>query len=218
MGLYTYPGGRIFCGLCTLRALIADAFYVYEFQVTGGPPWIDTLRYDVAALPPEDSPARRLRPAWSTAPPSQDQREMLQTLLDDRFHLQVHRVTRPGRVFWLVRSRKKFGGSPTQQSGAVPFMSVMVFSDGNGSGEMKGVNTSMAWMAQSLGDILGTPVIDKTGMEGSFDFDIAAPEPAHADTTNATLEGLDRLGLKLVREKGPVEFIVVDSATPPGAN
>lgn len=217
-GLYTYPGGRIFCGLCSLRLMIVYAFNVREFQVTGGPRWIDTDRYDIAAIPPEGSPARKLQPSWISAPPSRDQREMLQSLLTNRFHLQFHRMTRAGNVLWLVRTKKKFGGSPSRDASTVPFMTVAVRPNGAGNGEVIGENTSMAYMAQRLSDILGLSVINKTGLEGSFDFDLPAPEQANADRTNATLEGLNRLGLKLVREKGQVEFIVVDNATPPSAN
>jgi uncharacterized protein (TIGR03435 family) len=218
MGLYTYPGGRIFCGLCSVQLMTVYAFDVREFQVVGGPKWISGDRYDVAAVAAEDSPARNLKPASIGTPPNSEQRLMLQSLLIDRFGLKYHRETREGPVYWMVRTKKKFDANPAKDKDAVPFMTVAGYHDGVGNGEMMGENTTMAYMARRLSDILRLPVVDKTGIEGSFDFDVPAPEAANADLMNATLEGLDRLGLKLKSEKGPVEYIVVDSASKPTEN
>jgi uncharacterized protein (TIGR03435 family) len=73
-------------------------------------------------------------------------------------------------------------------------------------------------MARRLSDLLKLPVIDKTGVEGAFDFDVPAPEPANADPMNATLEGIKQLGLKLESRKGPVEYVVIDEVAKPTEN
>jgi uncharacterized protein (TIGR03435 family) len=218
MGLYTYPGGRIFCGLCSLQLMIVYAFDVRELQIVGGPNWTNNERYDVAALPPENSPARNLKPGSVSTPPNSEQRLMLQSLLMDRFGLKYHWETREGPVYWMVRTRRKFAATPRKDKDAVPFMTVATYHGGVGDGEMMGENTTMAYMARRLSDLLKLPVVDKTGIEGSFDFDVPAPEPAHADLMDATLEGLKQLGLKLTAAKGPVEYIVVDSASKPTEN
>ncbi len=75
----------------------------------------------------------------------------------------------------------------------------------------------MAYTPQQLSRFLRLPVVDKTGITGSFDFDVPAPEEANADFTNATLEGLDTLGLKLKAERGAVQILVVDGAERPGS-
>ena len=74
----------------TLKILIAFAYRIQQFQVSGGPRWIDPDRFDV------DGKAEDLR----TDP---DQlRLMLQSLFEDRFKLKVHRETKPSAVYALV--------------------------------------------------------------------------------------------------------------------
>lgn len=205
-------------GHCSLKVLIQFAFDLQAFQVEGGPSWTAHDDYDIEAIPPETSKARQLTPAAPNARPSQEQWEMLQALLIERFGLQYHFETRPGRVYWLVRSGKQLRMAAAKDTATVPYMNVMVYHGGEGNGEMVGRNTSMAWMAQRLGRILQLPVVDKTGITGSFDFDMPAPQAANADLTNATLEGLNVLGLKLKAENGAVRILVVDGAERPGGN
>lgn len=218
MGLYTYPGGRIHAGYSPLRRLIEYAFDLQTYQIEGGPSWIGQDFYDVDAIPPESSKARQLKPAGANAPPSGEQRQMLQALLIQRFGLQYHLETREGRVYWMVRNGKQLKLSPAKDPTLVPFMNVNVYHGGVGNGEMVGQNTSMAWMALRLSQILRLPVLDKTGIAGSFDFDVPAPEAANADRTNAALEGLETLGLKLQAARGAVTMLVVDHAERPGSN
>jgi uncharacterized protein (TIGR03435 family) len=218
MGLYTYPGGRIFCGFCSVQLMIVYAFDVRELQAVGGPKWMSSEAYDVAAVPPEDSPARSLKPGSISTPPSSEQRLMLQSLLMDRFGLKYHRETREGPVYWMVRTKKRFAATLAKDKDGVPFMTVATYHDGVGNGEMMGESTTMAYMARRLSDLLKLPVIDKTGVEGAFDFDVPAPEPANADPMNATLEGIKQLGLKLESRKGPVEYVVIDEVAKPTEN
>lgn len=218
VGLYTHPGGRIECDNCTLEMLAQFAFEAPAFRITGGPAWMRAKRYDVVGMPPEDSAARQLRPAGPNTPPTEEQREMLESLLMERFGLRYHRETRIGPVFWLVRTRKEFGGTPARDPSAPPFMSVMRYHGGEGNGEMVGRSATMAYMATRLSTILRLPVIDKTAIAGVWDFDVPAPEAANADIANATIEGLAQLGLKLKKKKGPVAYIVVDSVTEPTPN
>jgi uncharacterized protein (TIGR03435 family) len=218
IGLLTYPGGRIVCGVCSLHMMMTYAFDVRELQIVGGPSWMDKDRYDVEAIPPEDSPARKLRPASMKAPPTLEQRQMLQSLLVERMGLHYHRETRIGAVYWMLRTKRKFTPNPAKDRDEVPFMSIAVFQGGVGNGEMTGENTTMSYMALRLSSLLRLPVVDKTGIDGSFDFDVPAPEPANADMMTAAIAGLSQLGLKLHEAKGPIEYIVVDGATKPTPN
>jgi uncharacterized protein (TIGR03435 family) len=143
---------------------------------------------------------------------------MLQSLLMDRFGLKYHRETREGPVYWMVRTKKRFAATLAKDKDGVPFMTVATYHDGVGNGEMMGESTTMAYMARRLSDLLKLPVIDKTGVEGAFDFDVPAPEPANADPMNATLEGIKQLGLKLESRKGPVEYVVIDEVAKPTEN
>jgi len=218
MGPYTYPGGRLHIGYMPLRALIQFAFDLQAFQIEGGPEWIGHDFYDVDAIPPETSKARELNTATPNAPLSAEQREMLQALLIERFGLKYHFETREGRVYWLVRSGKRLKMTAAKDTTIVPFMTVRTFHDGVGNGEVVGANTTTTYMAQRLSRFLRLMVVDKTGLAGSYDFDVPAPEAASADLTNAILEGLEVLGLKLKAEKGAIRIMVVDGAEKPGSN
>jgi hypothetical protein len=85
MGIYTYPGGRVVAGYCTVKMLMECAFDVQPFQVSGGPEWINHIKYDINAIPPSSSPASKLNPPNPKVQPNEEQRQMLQSLLMDRF-------------------------------------------------------------------------------------------------------------------------------------
>ena len=106
IGFYTYPGGRIVASQFTAKQLLIVAFNVQGFQISGGPQWIDEVRYDIEAKPPSSSASIRSNPASFKSLPNDEQRQMLQALMIDRFHLQVHRETREGPVYVLEKTDK----------------------------------------------------------------------------------------------------------------
>jgi uncharacterized protein (TIGR03435 family) len=93
-GVHVYPGGRVEFRGCTLQHLIQQAFNVQAFQASGGPGWKDDERYDIVAKPPASSQSSHYMPPHSKAPMTAEQREMLQSLLMERFPLQYRRETR----------------------------------------------------------------------------------------------------------------------------
>lgn len=194
------------------------AFDVKAYQIVGGPAWIHHDGFSIDAEPPASSESSKLNPPSPNSPLSEEQRQMLQALLIDRFGLKYHFEARDSRVYWLVRTGKQLKLTKTNDPTKPPIMNVNVYHDGVGNGEMVGRNTSMAFMAQRLSEKLGLTVEDKTGLEGAFDFDLPAPEAANADLTNATLEGLETLGLKLKSVEGQVRVLVVDDARKPSSN
>ena len=104
-GMYTYPGGRIECHGCTLQYLMMNAFNIQPFQLSGGPAWIDNERYEIQAKPPASSKSSQSTPPYAKAPPNEEQRQMLQSLLMDRFQLRDHRETREGPVYLLLKGK-----------------------------------------------------------------------------------------------------------------
>jgi uncharacterized protein (TIGR03435 family) len=97
-------------------------------------------------------------------------------------------------------------------------MSVNMHPRGEGDGDVEGENTTMAYTAFRLSAILGRTVIDKTGLTSAYDFHVDAPDAKDADRTNAALEGIKTLGLKLKSGKAPVEVIIVDGVNRPTPN
>jgi uncharacterized protein (TIGR03435 family) len=62
-------------------------------------------------------------------------------------------------------------------------------------------------------------VLDRTGIEGSYDFRVeyAADDP-NSDVIASILTSIQALGLKLESSRGPVEYLVIDHAEKPSAN
>jgi len=75
------PGGGITLTNMTLEDMMVVAWRVQPFQISGGPPWLNSARYDVTA-----EPGAKPQPNQNTF--------MLQSLLQDRFQLAFHRETK----------------------------------------------------------------------------------------------------------------------------
>jgi len=212
--ILTYPGGRITVKSYTLRMLIQAAFDVQAFQVSGGPPWIDDDRCNIEAKPPASSESSRANPPNPRTPPNDEQRQMLQALLMDRFQLRFHRETKEVPVYLLLKGQK-LKLKDAQDEGRPSFVGGLL----GGGGGVRGANVSMQELAVRLGAALGRPVYDQTGLKGSFDFNWEyAPDDTPPDRTSFVLHFLEEVGLKLQASKGPVANIVVDHAEKPSAN
>jgi uncharacterized protein (TIGR03435 family) len=217
-GIYTYPGGRVECRGCWLQYLVQWAFDIQGFQLVGGPAWIAAERYDIVAKPPASSKSSKSNPPYSKAPLNEEQRQMLQSLLMDRFQLQYHRETRQGPVYLLVRGKKPLRMEDSKDKDGYPW------SGGLGGGAivgdgLAGTNESMADLAWRLSRYLGRPVLDRTGLPGSYDFRIEyQTDDPRPDTISVIMTTVQDLGLKLEVSKGPIDSIVIDHAGKPSAN
>jgi uncharacterized protein (TIGR03435 family) len=167
----------------SVRLLMENAYGVQPFQIAGGPDWIDSDQYEVEAK--ADGAASR------------DQLFlMLQSLLEDRFHLKVHRETTEVPVFALVAARNglKLAG-PQDGSCIDPDRDPAPDWAGNGDrlpppgqsqprlarcgsaniilqpsgARIQGGKITMAEFARVLAMALGRTVVDKTGFAKSFD-------------------------------------------------
>jgi uncharacterized protein (TIGR03435 family) len=214
----TYPGGRIKCDGCWLSYLIMEAFDVRMFQVAGGPQWMRDDRFDLEARPPAGSRASHANPPLWKLPMIDEQRQMLQTLLVDRFQLKYHREQRDGTVYFLVKTNKKLKLEPPKDKDAYPWAGAPQ-GGGFGSNGIAGTNITMAQFASRLSGALDRPVIDKTDLEGSFDFKFEyVSDGANTDRTSVILMSVQSLGLKLDSGKGPIETIVIEHAEKPSGN
>jgi uncharacterized protein (TIGR03435 family) len=89
---------------------------------------------------------------------------------------------------------------------------------------LPGQNISMPLLAKRLSRYLDRPVIDQTGLQGSFDFkyetgDVDPSTPYNRnDVISSIVTGIHGIGLQLKSAKGPVETIVIDSAEQPSPN
>jgi uncharacterized protein (TIGR03435 family) len=193
----------------TLEHLVEVALDVQRFQVAGGQDWMYAEGFDIEAKPPAAS-----RSAASTggAVLDDDQRRMLLALLADRFQLQYHRETRPGLVYFLARTNKNLKLRETKNRDVLPWVL------GPETG-IAGGNGSMPLFTRRLSRWLDRPVLDRTGLDGSYDFkfEYDSPDPGR-DVAASILVSLQGLGLKLETGKGTVETIVVDRVERPSGN
>ncbi len=223
-GAYTYSGGIFKCSGCTLQYLVMLGFDVEYWQVSGGPSWIEISggsRYDIEATPPESSQAIHLilnDPTHKT-PPSAEQRQLLQSLLMDRFQLKFHREQKEGAVYILSRGDKPLKLQPPKDPDGFhwagqPGGGAVVIGSG-----VAGTNISMPELAARLSGFIRRPVLDQTGLAGTYDFEYrTGNEDPDSSATVGIIQSMQAIGLKLAQGKGPVETIVIDHIVRPSEN
>jgi bla regulator protein blaR1 len=204
------PGGRVTVTNAPLRMLITFAYDLREHQLSGGPGWLNSDRYDIVAK------------AESPNPTEEEMKLMFQTLLADRFQLKAHRETKELPVYALSVGKNGPKLSKADAAGKGPQMM------STGRGQLKAKKTSIEQFAKLLGNQLGRTVLDKTGLPGDFDFDLTwtpdvtqplgpkeggvdGPPPADPAGPSIFTAIQEQLGLKLESQKGPVEILVIDS-------
>jgi uncharacterized protein (TIGR03435 family) len=143
---------------------------------------------------------------------------MLQLLLAERFQLKCHRESKEGKVFILTRGSKPLQLKPPKDAVVAPYAIVMMKQGGIADGEAEAANTTADYLAFRLGRYLEFPVLNQTGLTGSYDFHLAPGDPENHDLVAAVFHVVDRLGLKIEKGRGPVTSIVIDHAEHPSEN
>ena len=198
--------------------LLRSAFQVREYQIIG-PDWLKSDRYDVRAKAPDGA--------------AQDQIPlMLQSLLADRFKMKFHRENRELPILALLVARggpklipatesdlapasrdaaprAALGSTATAGAGGAP----------SGSGSVSRLSTmhsigTLPSFAGSLSRNVDRPVIDMTGLTGTYNMRLAfKPATAPPEDSGPTIFTAltEQLGLRLEARRGPVEVIVIDS-------
>jgi uncharacterized protein (TIGR03435 family) len=203
--------GRYELHNATMVDLIRTAYGVDSEKVMGGPNWLELDRYTVVAQAPASTSADNVK-------------LMLRALLAERFKLAVHEDTRPLTVFAMTLA----SGKPkmTEASGSGPGgcqpQPPPQPSEPGAIGRQTAVcrGMTMAAFAQLLpraaGAYLPNPVVDLTGLQGAWDFEVsftARPLLAQAGADGISLfDALEKqLGLKLELKTTPTSALVVDS-------
>jgi uncharacterized protein (TIGR03435 family) len=215
---YLPNGGIQFTGV-TFKVLVEIAYGIRPFQVIGGPGWIDIDGFDIDARPPMDS-ANPADPATL----SREQRkvgERLRSLLADRFGLTIHRESREQPLYILVAANR--GPKLKESAEGKNFVRT-------GRGSITGQSVDLRMLVLNLSNVLDRQVIDKTGLTGSYDFELKwapdigssgpggplPPSDTHGPSLFTALS--DQLGLKLESTKGPVPVWVIDGVQKPSLN
>jgi uncharacterized protein (TIGR03435 family) len=200
------PGGRFTATNVTLVDVIVHVYPTRRIQMQGGPDWIDSKRFDIVAKADEDE--GEVKPEqWN---------EMVQTLLEKRFKLVFHRETKEMPVYALV-----VGNNPPKlQEAKEGEQTALVPGD---RGQMNFQKMPIEGLVNTLSNMLHTPMVDKTGIKGDFDFTLDPPQLAtrgaaesYADLALAAVK--EQLGFKVERRKEPLEITIIDHAEMPTEN
>lgn len=221
IGMFTYPGGRLVITKLTLKQMIASAWSVDMFRVERGPAWADQDRYDVEARPPASSASHSFSPSSFKSPPTPEMLLMLQNLLTDRFHLQVHHETKDDRGWALTVAPKGARLTPTKDPTAYRYVGGGVTGKPELPNFISGENASTALIAARLSNRFGATILDQTGIRGDFDFKVeyARDEDAAPGPPPALISAMqEQLGLRLTQIKTQVETVVIDHAEKASAN
>ncbi len=188
----------------TLRDLITEAWNLKYYQVPDRPSWIAMEHFDISARAP-----------GGAAPSKEAFRQMLQTMLAERFHLRVHFESKEIPVYALTIANS---GHKLKQPD--PDSRVGSTSAGPGKIEIIASHDTMLKLADQLSNSAGRPVVDKTGLQGMFAFRLQFNPSATAESDLPSLPTAlqDQLGLRLEPQNAPVETIVIDFSERPTPN
>jgi uncharacterized protein (TIGR03435 family) len=215
-GIDVQPGGRYVATAMTLRRLIWDAYGIPMTRILGGPDWVGSRRFDVVARA-DGNPTRA------------QMRVMLQTLLRERFTLELRQETREDSGLALVVARARRLG-PHLQPAAVncsdPAVraSVPEFASNTQRPNCGVRTTPNSWRAggsalnafiDMLARVLGQPVVDRTELAGAFDIDLewaAGPDDLGASIVSGLQE---QLGLTLEPTRVSSDVLIIERADYP---
>jgi uncharacterized protein (TIGR03435 family) len=205
-----YSPGSVYAPCSDLWALVRYAYQLtLATPITGLPNWAkaqcgpNTFSVD-ATMPPETT---------------QDQsRQMMQNLLEDRFKMRVHWEKKEMQVFFLVIAPGGFKGKLFDPKTAKP-VSLTCPEDDPGCGKSFGSST-ISQLANFLSISVGRPIIDKTGLTGTYVTNLIW---ANDRTETSSLPSLptvlrETFGLLLKPQTAPVDVLVVDHVERPSPN
>jgi uncharacterized protein (TIGR03435 family) len=227
----------------TLQELIKLAYGVQESQISGGPDWISTARFNIEAK--LDSSVVAELKKLSPEQQKMERDQMLQTLLADHFKVALHRENKliPAQVLVIAKNGPKI--QPAKPGDTYPDGAKGL--DGLPAGAHKFVAgpdgftaqaLPMSFVAEHLAQHLNQPVVDRTGLTGDYDFTLKfSPEGAMPDhkemhggkettahtlpvssTITALLAAIEnQLGLRLEPQTIPMPVLIVDRAENPSA-
>jgi uncharacterized protein (TIGR03435 family) len=214
------PNGHVFFRNMSLRRIAAAAYNIDPSLVTGGPDWLDSSHYSIEAKA-------------SSSSSQADSRLMLQALLTERFKLALHHEKHTSPVYAL-----RVGKDGPKLKTAADSSSSNCDPKVVGPGQIQVLchSLTMPGLAETLArfapNYLNLPVVDLTGLKGSYDLEVdwmgrgmydqavanaakGAPKDPHAVSI---FDAMTPLGLSLEKYENPIDSIVIEKAQPIPAN
>lgn len=235
----SYPGAAtLFHADFTLDTYIAFAYKIWETPslrqalLAGQPQWVGEQRYRIQARLPENATKDQIR-------------QMMQSLLADRFGLRAHFEKREEPVLALKLAKSGVLGpklrrhedgpacsqSPAPGSDVFPLMCGDTQMKSNGPlAVVRARNVTLDRLASFLGTYgslngeFGREVIDETGLRGEYDYTIEFARQSTSDNADSgsgpsLLEALhDQLGMKLSPTRAQMMRLVIDHVERPSVD
>jgi uncharacterized protein (TIGR03435 family) len=206
----------------TLRDCIKGAYRVRDFQIVG-PDWMTRSRFEISATLPAGA--------------SMDQiPEMLQSLLEERFKLEIRREQKETNVYALLVGNggpklkpaevKSDAGAPTALGPDGKPRAMMTYGFPPGGVFVKAQSATIESIVGLVSRFTARPVIDLTGIQGQYEFDLSFSPDGNIDLPGVMAVGPDgkpmqpeplpslfdavrKYGLRLEARKAPIEMLIV---------
>jgi uncharacterized protein (TIGR03435 family) len=193
-----------------VEMMLLVGYGVQKSQIVGAPEWVRTERFTVDGVPDTDG-----------QPNVRQIQSLIRKLLEGRFGMKVHHEQREMSVYALTVAK---GGTKMTPSTGDP--NGLPSEHGGGGGNMRNfhfTNTSMPDLALFMLVEVDRPVVDRTGLQGRYDF----PLKFSRDETSTTDPDAppriftaiqEQVGLKFEPVRAPADVVVIDKIERPSAN
>ena len=213
----------------TLRGMILAAYGLQDTQLTGGPEWISSARYDIEAKAGLPAVVESYKPGEGPKLPGQ----MMKALLADRFHLVLRQETKNQQVLVLAVERPDPNLRAAKANDA--YADGFKGSDGKPAGPglwesasaehitLTGQGIPVGFVVRLASELAKHTVVDQTGLSGKYDFTLTVhssgantAEPMFNFSEGALNDALrQQLGLQLVPRQSAVAVMTIDHAEKP---
>ncbi len=156
------PGGQSYVATnAPLMVMVMTAYRITDSQILGAPKWMIFDPWDIEARAEHPSTREQLQ-------------EMFQTLLADRFKLRFHRETKEAAAYVLSvdKSGSKLKVSDIKDPSDTPI------NPGDRPGVRVATGVSMSYLCWYLNFNFDAPIVNKTGLDGYYDFTLDLTAPA----------------------------------------
>jgi uncharacterized protein (TIGR03435 family) len=198
----------------SLKMLIEVAYEIRPEQVSGGDRWTDDEQFTVSANGPEGA----------SSLPGAEQKALaekcLQTLLRERFSLELKRQTQPASGYLLTVDKKGHKLIAVKDPAVHRLRQV-------GRWQLRAQGIDMSTLVTFLSVHLHETVVDQTGLDGGYDFQLnwtPDPVPSSVESLNGLPEETlipavsEQLGLKLEARKVASDQFTIEHAEKPTEN
>jgi uncharacterized protein (TIGR03435 family) len=211
--------GRFVRGNVKVKDLVCWAYDLLGYQIAGGPDWFNSQelrsnRYDVEAKIDQAKIGGKVD--------LQQIKLMVQSLLADRFQLRVHREMRELPVYALVVAEKGPRLRTVKDAELGPGKELVAL-----YGAISARSAGATDLARVLTVIADRPVLDQTGLDGKYDFELQFDQsstgrgnqrPVDVGKPSIFTAVREQLGLRLDPQRAQMELLVVDHVEKPTDN